>query len=207
MPAFKKVKRSSGGRELITPELIEAIVNALRAGSYIETAAACAGIHKSTLHLWLKKGRTKSGKIKTSTPYGALIVAVEKAQAEATMRDLYNIDTCAMGQEWEYERHPDGSFDENGNDISGHLILRGGWKGTPIVKKIGLPPDWHASAWRLERKNPKEWGRTDKVEHSGKDGGPIQTAKTIKPDTPEEKVARRERIKDKIRILKILDNE
>lgn len=38
---------------------------------------------------------------------------------------------------------------------------------------------WQASSWYLERKFPSRWGRQEKVqasiEHSGKDGGPIET--------------------------------
>jgi len=33
---------------------------------------------------------------------------------------------------------------------------------------------WQASAWILERKQPKKWGRSDRTEISGPDGGAIQ---------------------------------
>ena len=38
--------------------------------------------------------------------------------------------------------------------------------------------NWQAAAWRLERKFPDRWGRKEKyaLEHSGKDGGPIETS-------------------------------
>jgi transposase len=44
--------------------------------------------------------------------------------------------------------------------------------------------NWQAAAWRLERKFPDRWGRKDKqqIEHSGKDGGPIETSHTEKLD-------------------------
>mgnify|MGYP003642701083 CR=1 FL=1 len=32
---------------------------------------------------------------------------------------------------------------------------------------------WQASAWILERKQPKKWGRHDRTEISGPEGGPI----------------------------------
>lgn len=41
---------------------------------------------------------------------------------------------------------------------------------------------WQASAWRLERKFPQRWGRKEQLEHSGKDGGPIETENTEKLD-------------------------
>ena len=33
---------------------------------------------------------------------------------------------------------------------------------------------WQASAWILERKQPKKWGRYDRTEISGPNGGAIQ---------------------------------
>lgn len=42
--------------------------------------------------------------------------------------------------------------------------------------------NWQAAAWRLERKYPERWGRKDRIEHTGKDGGPIETSQTTKLD-------------------------
>lgn len=47
---------------------------------------------------------------------------------------------------------------------------------------------WQASAWILERKQPKKWGRFDRTEISGPEGGPIQI--TISTEELERKVAR-----------------
>jgi transposase len=41
------------------------------------------------------------------------------------------------------------------------------------LEEIRKAKDWTAKAWRLERKFPKRWGRQDRLEHSGPDGGPI----------------------------------
>jgi hypothetical protein len=40
----------------LTPELQEKILLHLRVGAYVETAAACARIHKDTFYEWMKKG-------------------------------------------------------------------------------------------------------------------------------------------------------
>lgn len=33
---------------------------------------------------------------------------------------------------------------------------------------------WQASAWILERKFPRKWGRMDRTEHTGPEGGPVR---------------------------------
>ena len=43
-----------------------------------------------------------------------------------------------------------------------------------ILEKASQEGQWQAAAWRLERKFPDKWGRREKVELSGKDGGPIE---------------------------------
>jgi hypothetical protein len=72
-------------------------------GNYIETAAAYAGIHKTTLYDWLKKGaNSKSGK------YREFSNAVDKAMAEAEIRDVALIAQAAkenwQAAAWRLER-------------------------------------------------------------------------------------------------------
>lgn len=52
---------------------------------------------------------------------------------------------------------------------------------TRDVANIGLASkdQWQASAWRLERKYPKRWGRKQQLEHVGEGGGPIKSEKKV----------------------------
>ena len=47
---------------------------------------------------------------------------------------------------------------------------------------------WQASAWILERKQPKKWGRYDRTEITGPEGGPIQI--NVSTEELERKVTR-----------------
>lgn len=109
-------KKNTGRPPEITDEKIEKILDCIRKGAYIETAAAVAGINKSTFYDWLKKGARKQGAI-----YERFSDAVRQAMGESQMFDINVIHDCAA----------------KGN--------------------------WQAAAWRLERKNPKQWGRREYV--------------------------------------------
>jgi transposase len=87
-----------GGRPTkLTPALQDKIVQAIRAGNYMETAAAYAGIHKDTLYAWLKRGARERS---PHSPYRQFSDAVEKALAEAEVRDVALIAKAAE-REWQ----------------------------------------------------------------------------------------------------------
>lgn len=106
----------------LNPDLQTRIVTYIQAGSYVETAAAAAGICKDTFYAWLKRGAAGE------EPFKGFSDAVEKAAAEAEVRDLAVVDKAARG-------------------------------GT-----------WQAAAWKLERRNPKAWGRRTVRQPAYEDG-------------------------------------
>ncbi len=89
----------------LTPDVQEKIVQAIRAGNYIETAAAYAGVDKKTLYTWMKLGNDcKSGK----NVHAQFLHAVEKALADAEVRDVTIIGKAAeenwQASAWRLER-------------------------------------------------------------------------------------------------------
>lgn len=102
------MKKGGKGRPTkLTKEVQAKIVSAIRAGNYMETAAAFAGIHKSTFHDWMKQGQRlrekfeKSGEKpdKNQTNLIHFSDSIEKALAEAEMRDVMTI-TQASEEDW-----------------------------------------------------------------------------------------------------------
>jgi len=109
-------KRGKGGRPTdLTQELQDKLCNLLRAGNYVEPAAASLGIRKSTLYKWLRRGgvewkhQHKGGKPnKRELIYLSFVDAVEKAQGQAEARDVALTAKAAESQwqaaAWRLER-------------------------------------------------------------------------------------------------------
>lgn len=89
-----KPKGKPGRKTRLTPERQQKIVNAIRAGAYVETAAAAAGINKVTLYRWLKRGNKYPGTI-----YAEFVEAVHEATAQAEMRDVLAVSKAAA-EDW-----------------------------------------------------------------------------------------------------------
>lgn len=91
-----------GPKLKLTSDVQEKIVSLLRAGNYVETAAACAGIHKDTFYDWMKRGA------KGEEPYAELAGAVHKALADGEARDVAVIFQASKEQwqaaAWRLER-------------------------------------------------------------------------------------------------------
>lgn len=193
MPAFKKMDKKKIGRKLkLNDQLIEDVCKLLRGGVYVETAVVLCDIGKKTFYEWIKLSHKEpectAKKVKDMTTAEKQEVkdwklrvkfrnAVAKAIEEATTRDVMNIDKAAMGRMPQYDRYPPDTqiparddkgkvqTDGNGNviyiDVSNQIVCD--YKGKPIIAVQGLAPDWKASAWRLEKRVPKDWGSTQTV--------------------------------------------
>lgn len=148
-------EKSKGGRpNIISTQIIENILSAIRAGTYIETAAAFAGISKDTLYRWMKRGRREKRRLEKNSrarvsaaeaPYVIFVEGVTKAFADAEVRDVGIIAQAARGGQKYVEEKV--ITDAQGRVVSKQTTTK------------AIPPQWQAAAWRLERKYPKKWGR------------------------------------------------
>lgn len=80
----------------LNDELIETIAQAIRVGSYVETAVALAGVSKDSFYRWLRQAENDDANEMTVK----LSDAVKKALAESEKRDLDVIDRAAQQGEW-----------------------------------------------------------------------------------------------------------
>ena len=101
-------KETPGRRPLVLqPEIRQAILDALNAGNYMETAAEYAGIHKSVLFDWLKWGREAKAQMEAGDPvrangqaYASFADEVEKAMARVEVQSLAVIRRAGM-ENWQ----------------------------------------------------------------------------------------------------------
>ena len=74
----------------LSPEVQDRIIQALKAGNYVETAAEYAGIGKTTFYRWMAQGDQESRGI-----YREFRDAVMRARAEAEARNVAIIQKAA----------------------------------------------------------------------------------------------------------------
>ena len=143
----------------LNDEVQQLIVGHIRLGATHRHAAQAAGIGESTFYAWLDKGRAaKRGKFRE------LLEAVTRAESEGLSQNLQLIRRAALGQapvadRW--EGCPDcigkGTVDDG---KAGAKCARCSGKGSVLVKGTpGVPGDWRAAAWLIERRHPHEYGR------------------------------------------------
>lgn len=80
------------------PETAGKIILAVKAGNYVETAAAFAGVCKDSVYAWLERGRKRNelGEIDTEDlPYAQFSDGLETARAQAEMDNVEIIQKAA----------------------------------------------------------------------------------------------------------------
>lgn len=182
----------------LSPEKEGDIIKYLKLGMYLEQSFQMAGIGSSTGMKWLNRGkkeqdrhqkyfelqeewRAADAKKKPGAPerrkreaarkehnkahkrekvYSDFQKKVEAALAHSELSDLGVIARASMG----------GAVLERKSVTVGE-----GEEATTTVYEKLSNPQWQASAWRLERRNPKRWAKTQRVEISGdEDKPPVQ---------------------------------
>lgn len=115
----------------INKTIIETICNYVEKGNYVETAAAAAGISRSTLYEWLRRGAREIDRLesdpaarplKSERLYVEFSDTLTRATALAEIRDV---------------------------EIMNRMIKEG-------VHQV--------LQFKLERRNPKHWGRMDRLQ-------------------------------------------
>jgi hypothetical protein len=86
----------AGRPSKLTPALQAKLCDAIRSGNFLETAASFAGIDKSTLHRWLKRGdRERRGACHD------FAAAVDKAVADSQALAVARIAKAANDGNWQ----------------------------------------------------------------------------------------------------------
>lgn len=87
---------------------VQAIINALQGGNYIETACAYAGLAPSTVYRWLERGRDERERQESGAksnpaeqPYLEICNAVEKARAQSIVANVTIIQQAARSGQWQ----------------------------------------------------------------------------------------------------------
>lgn len=132
----------------LTPKVQKRICDAIRAGNYIETAAAFAGVTSRVVRTWMAEGRkAQAGKKRE------FVDAVEQALAEAEVRDVAFL---AQSSDWKARafklarRFPARWGSRTEVQHSGHVDLRQAWQAS--TQMLEQHPD---EAFRMAREYAK----------------------------------------------------
>lgn len=168
----------------------DAIVDLIRLGNYMETAALYCGVGVSTAKLWLRDGGRALDRIAAGARRRDLsarqrhcadfLAAVRAAQSEAEQRDVARLAALARGGLPVVRTTETWATDDDGQE---RLVSR------QTVTTESLP-DARVLTWRLERRFPDRWARrqeteddlaTDEDDEFGED--PVEAALRALEDT------------------------
>lgn len=113
--------RPMARKTALTPDVHDRIVEYVRAGNYLSTAAAAAGVTARSLRNWLRRGA--SGE----EPYATLHAEVLAAQAEGEARLVRSVSAAA-----------DGIFDEE----TGKFVAAPDWRAGIEILQRRHPDRW-----------------------------------------------------------------
>lgn len=134
-----------GRKSKLTPELIGKLRDVLTGGSTVADACAYVGISEQSFYLWIKLGEA----LQNGDEHPDLPVVPKKT------RKMSNADFDALMREYETHIQLLTEFPELVKKAQAFMRVNA------IARIIAASTngEWQASAWLLERSDPKNWGR------------------------------------------------
>ena len=140
------------GTTKLNPERHEAIIALLLADSKPIFAFQSVGLSESTYYDWKRQAG------EAVAPFSHLFEDIKKAQSVCLASNLELIKAAAVG---------------GGVTTRKTTTKR---DGSVEVIETMQGPQWQAGAWLAERTYPDEYGRKNRFEMTGKDGGPVEVS-------------------------------
>lgn len=164
--------RGAGQPTKLTPQLQEEITHKIASGTPIEVACALCGICKDTFQLWVRLGRKNPNSI-----HGIFLHEVKLARQRLEDRLANKWARIATQPTRKhkivYKEIPvtDGDGNHVIDDITGELkVLR--FKESETVEYTG-DGDWRGIAEFLARRYKTRWAKSEGIELTGANGGPV----------------------------------
>ena len=152
----------------LTEDIIDEIETALNIGASVEMAVNYAGVMVRTFYNWQKRGRELYAELEAEE-------ALHEAYAEA--KRLAKKDETITVPEKPKKRRTLTKYEKLYLQLF-HVIETakavGGIQHLDYLRKLA-PNNPNVSMWFLEKRYPEVFGRKERIELTGKDGGPIET--------------------------------
>lgn len=148
--------RPAGGRPGgPTPEVTEAIANALQLGTPLQASALAHGVPPSTLHRWLARAESEE---EEDAAYREFRDVIARARAQGQLRHVALINQAAT----RHVKSEEPILDSEGRPVYGR-------NGELLTKKV-YEQDWRASSFILERSYGRDFGKREIIELGAADG-------------------------------------
>lgn len=166
----------------LTADTVKHITQAIAVGAPTDQAARYAGVNPSTVFDWIERGRTflrvhgdyPDGSVKDvmrwvdGDPARAVYAREREDQSDTPRKSLY----AELAPLLRKKTAPAVSYPEFVDRVEKA-------RGDTVVRALGviqkaMPDSWQAAAWLLERRYPDEFGRRQRLEHTGAGGGAVE---------------------------------